>query len=113
MLPLSSSDPVKAEKNPCMFGDIGIPLLLRTAYRLGARKELIRVAIAGGAKVFGEENDMFAIGKRNETIARKLFWKNKILIAAENVGGNLPRTLYLEVGSGATWVTSKGERSEL
>lgn len=113
MLPMSSEGMMKAERNPFMFGDTGIPLFFERSYHLGAKKESLRVVIAGGARVFGKENDVFTIGKRNEIIARKLFWKNNIIIAAEDVGGDIPRTLYLEIGSGATWFTSKGVRSEL
>ncbi len=112
MLPLSTIDKAKAETNPYMFGDLGIPLLFEEAYRLGAHKENLRVVIAGGAQVF-ENEDTFTIGKRNVVIARKLFWKNNILIAAENVGGNIPRTMYLEIGSGRTWFTSRGVETEL
>jgi chemotaxis protein CheD len=78
MLPLAKVDPVKAAANPFMFGDTGIPLLFEKAYDLGARKERLRVVIAGGAQVF-EKHDIFDIGKRNIVIARKLFWKNNIL----------------------------------
>jgi chemotaxis protein CheD len=112
MLPLSQVDKAKADNNPFMFGDIGIPLLFEEAYKLGARKERLRVAIAGGAQVF-EQDDTFAIGKRNIVIARKLFWKNNILIASEHVGGTIPRTLYLEIGSGRTWFSSRGETFDL
>jgi chemotaxis protein CheD len=112
MLPLSSVDREKAANNPLMFGDIGIPLLFEEAYRLGAKKERIRLVIAGGAQVF-EREDTFAIGKRNIVIARKLFWKNNVIIAAENVGGDMPRTMYLEIGSGKTWFSSRGESDEL
>lgn len=113
MLPLSSFDGEKAKENPLMFGDTGIPLLFEEAYKLGAKKSSLRVVIAGGAKVFERDTDLFVIGKRNEVIARKLFWKNNIMISAENVGGNIPRTLYLEIGSGTTWITTIGERIDL
>lgn len=112
MLPLSTIDPEKAIRNSFMFGDTGIPSLFEEAYKLGARKDQLRVVIAGGAQVF-EDRDFFDIGKRNTVIARKLFWKNNIMIAAENVGGHAPRTMYLEIGSGVTYFTSRGERSEL
>lgn len=108
MLPLSTVDRDKAANNPFMFGDLAIPRLFEEAYRLGAKKERLRVVIAGGAQVF-EQEDTFAIGKRNIVIARKLFWKNNILIAAENVGGDMPRTMFLEIGSGKTWFSSRGE----
>ncbi len=112
MLPLSTVDAVKASENPFMFGDTGIPAFFQAAYKLGAKKENLRVVMAGGAQVF-EKQDFFDIGKRNIVIARKLFWKNNFMIAAEHVGGQIPRTLYLELGSGKTWFTSRGERYEL
>lgn len=112
MLPLSKIDREKAEKNPSMFGDTGIPELFKQAYKLGAKKDNLRVVMAGGAQVF-EKKDFFSIGKRNVTIARKMFWKNNVLIAAEHVGGSIPRTLYLEIKSGNVWITSHGERMNL
>lgn len=112
MLPSSSLDAEKARRNPLMFGDIGIPAFFQEAYRLGAVKDRLRVVIAGGANVISNNNN-FDIGGRNITIARKLFWKNNVLIAAQHVGGDLPRTLYLEVGSGRTWFTSRGQSLEL
>jgi chemotaxis protein CheD len=95
-----------------MFGDTGIPAFFQEAYKLGAKKQNLRVVIAGGAQVF-EKQDFFDIGKRNIVIARKLFWKNNLMIAAEHVEGHIPRTLYLELGSGRTWMTSRGVRYDL
>lgn len=112
MLPLSTLDPEKARRNPLMFGDSGIPALFQEAYRLGARKERLRIVMAGGANVIAG-NHSFDIGNRNIVIARKLFWKNNLLIAAEHVAGNMPRTLFLEVGSGRTWFSSRGENFAL
>lgn len=111
MLPLSSLDPSKAAANPYMFGDTGIPSFFQEAYRLGASKERLRVILAGGARVI-ETDNRFDIGSRNVVIARKLFWKNAVLIGAEHVEGTIPRTLYLEVGSGRCWFTSRGEAHE-
>ncbi|MBD3344730.1 MAG: chemotaxis protein CheD [Chitinivibrionales bacterium] len=112
MLPLSKVDPPKAQKNPFMFGDTGIPLLFREAYKLGAKKENLRVVMAGGAQVF-EKKDFFDIGNRNIVIARKMFWRNGVMIAAEHVAGHIPRTLYLDVDTGESWFTSHGQRGDL
>jgi len=112
MLPLSSIDKERAAKNPFMFGDMGIPELFRQAYTMGASRQNVRIVMAGGAQII-EAQDIFAIGKRNVVIARKMFWKNNLMIAAEHVGGNLPRTLYLEVGSGKAWLTAGGEKVDL
>ncbi|HNY32323.1 MAG TPA: chemotaxis protein CheD [Fibrobacteria bacterium] len=112
MLPNGSLDATKAQENPFMFGDTGIPAFFKEAYAMGASKERLRVVIAGGARVI-ESVQSLDIGARNVVIARKLFWKNGVLIAAEDVEGNRPRTLFLEVATGRTWFTSRGEVHEL
>lgn len=112
MLPLSTIDKDKATRNPLMFGDTGIPLLFQEIYKYGSVKSDLRIVMAGGANIF-QKTEFFDIGNRNITIARKLFWKNNVMISAENIGGNIPRTLYLEIGSGKTWFTSNGESYEL
>ncbi len=112
MLPQSKIDKEKAMNRPLMFGDTAIPLFFKKAYELGATKENLRVVMAGGAHVIGEKGK-FDIGARNITIARKLFWKNNVMIAAEHIGGTFPRTLYLEIGSGKAWFTSHGQKIEL
>jgi len=112
MLPESRIDRTKAEKNPFMFGDTGIPLLFETAYEYGAEKSRLKVILAGGASVI-DCNDTFNIGKRNIIMARKLFWKNNVMISGEHIGGTISRTLYLDIESGKFWLTSKGERIDL
>ena len=66
----------------------------------------------GGAQVF-DDKDCFAVGKRNQVVARKIFWKNNIMIEQEDVGGRTSRTLYLEIGTGRTWMTVQGQEVEL
>jgi len=112
MLPLSSLDHDKAQKNPFMFGDTGIPEFFKRAYGAGATKEHLRVCMAGGASVI-QDMHRFDIGDRNVVIARKLFWKNAILIAGEQVGGTIPRTLFLDMATGSTWFTSGRDRVDL
>ncbi|MBM4333035.1 MAG: chemotaxis protein CheD [Deltaproteobacteria bacterium] len=108
MLPESQLDPAKAQKNPCMFGDTGIPLLFREMYKWGAEKRRIVVKVAGGAQVM-DPTGYFNIGKRNYTSLRKTLWMNSILIEAEAVGGNVNRTVYLEISSGKVWVKTSGD----
>lgn len=112
MLPLSKIDTEKAASNPYMFGDTGIPAFFLEAYKLGAKKENIKVVMAGGAEIIDNCN-YFDIGSRNIAIARKMFWKNGIMITAENTGKNFPRTMYLEIGSGSSWITTGDKRTDL
>lgn len=112
MLPTGSINKEKAERNPAMFGDTGVPLLFRSCYELGAKKERLVVCAAGGAEVMADEGH-FRIGNRNRTILRKLFWKNGILIAAEDTGGSISRTLTLHLGTGQVTVRSKSTERTL
>jgi len=108
MLPESSIDAAKAEKNPHMFADTGIPLLFRSAYKLGAHKKRLRVGVFGGAQVM-DDNSLFNIGKRNHAALRKIFWKAGVFIHKEAVGGTTARTVRLEVSTGKMWLRGPGE----
>jgi chemotaxis protein CheD len=99
MLPESSLDPAKARQKPGMFADTGIPMLFKTAYRLGLEKRRARVVVAGGAQVL-DASDTFKIGKRNYAALRKIFWKNHVLVDAEDVGGCTSRTVFLDLDTG-------------
>jgi chemotaxis protein CheD len=112
MLPQSSISPEKARSNPAMFADTGIPHLFRSAYELGAVKKRLIVKVAGGSSLL-DDNGTFNIGKRNYIILRKIFWKNGILIDAEDVGGSISRTVRLEVATGRVTVKNRGKEIEL
>ena len=55
MLPESSLDRIKAKKNPYMFGDTGIPLLFKETYKLGAKKNRLKVIVVGGAQILDQK----------------------------------------------------------
>ncbi len=110
MLPDAALSPEKAKANPPMFANTGIPALFRAAYELGAAKKRLTVKIAGGSQLL-DDNGTFNIGKRNYIMLRKIFWKNSVLIDAEDVGGSISRTLRLNVGTGR--VTIKNRNGEV
>ncbi len=112
MLPESSLSPEKAKANPAMFADTGIPTLFRATYELGAGKKNLVVKIAGGSQLL-DDNGTFNIGKRNYIMLRKIFWKNGVLIEAEDVGGSLSRTVRLDVNTGRFTIKSRGREIEL
>ncbi|MFP4458836.1 MAG: chemotaxis protein CheD [Candidatus Zixiibacteriota bacterium] len=112
MLPLSKIDPAKAKENPFMFTDTGVTGLLQGLFDKGATRKNI-VAKAAGAATLLDEKGMFRIGERNYTVMRKILWKNNILIKSEDVGGNVPRTMYLHITGGKTEIKSQGKVTEL
>jgi len=108
MLPESQSDPVKAKSNPALYADTGLPLLFKSAYQMGADKQRLLVRVAGGAQVL-DGDGVFNIGKRNYIALKKIFWKVGVMIHAEEIGGNISRTLRLEVGTGKLLLQEAGE----
>ena len=102
MLPNSAIDVEKAARLPYMFADTGIPTLFHLAYRLGAVKERLRVTVAGGAQVI--DSELFQIGKRNQLAMRKILWKAGVLIHSEDTGGELSRTIRMEMATGQVFM---------
>lgn len=105
MLPDSTLDQNKARENAAMFADTGIPLLFKSCYALGADKKRMIVKVTGGASILDDGN-YFRIGQKNITALRKIFWRNNVLIDAEDTGRNCNRTVRLELHNGRCTVKS-------
>lgn len=112
MLPLSKIDRDKAREKPCMFTDTGVPALLQAVLDLGAHKRNLVAKVAGAARLL-DEKGTFKIGERNYIVLRKVLWKNNMLIAAEDTGGTLARTMTLYMRNGATTIKARGTEAEL
>jgi chemotaxis protein CheD len=109
MLPMSSNYPDRADVNPYLYVDTGVPKLFFAAYAAGAEKRRLVVKVAGGAALNDEANDVFQIGKRNFIVLRKLLWQNGVILQAHDVGGRLSRTMALAIGTGDVTIKSNGE----
>ena len=112
MLPEAALSPEKAKERPAMFADAGVPALFRAAYALGAVKQRLVVKVAGGSTLL-DDNGTFNIGKRNYLALRKIFWKNGVMIAAEDVGGSISRTLRIDVNTGLVSIRSRSQEVPL
>lgn len=112
MLPMSKINPQKAESNPYMFVDTGVPELFKKVYEIGGQKSRLIVKAAGCGQPLGN-NEMFKIGERNYTVMKKLLWKNNIMLNAEDVGGTLSRTVHFFLSNGSITITSSGYKREL
>ena len=109
MLPLSSINPQKAQVNPAMFVDTGVPLLFHSLYERGAVKGRLVSKAAGCGNPMGK-NETFKIGERNYTVLKKLLWKNNVLLEAEDVGGTNSRTIHFNVTSGEVTLSTGGDK---
>jgi chemotaxis protein CheD len=112
LLPEASLDAEKATRNPCMFADTGLPVLIHRCLALGALKQRMTVWIAGGSAVM-DEHGIFNIGKRNHLAIRKALWKAGLMVHAEDVGGTGARTIRLDLSNGTVWIRAAGAEQEL
>ncbi|MHC4211743.1 MAG: chemotaxis protein CheD [Planctomycetota bacterium] len=106
-LPDSKMDPDKAKEKPFMFADSGMKILVDKLVSMGANKKRMMIKIAGGANMDTGPKG-FDIGKRNHIAFRKIMWKNGMFIDSEDVGGNSPRNLYLDIADGSVMIKSNG-----
>jgi len=111
MLPDSSIDTTKAAAQPGMFMDSGVPALFRASYGLRAEKHRVQICVAGGAQVM-DPSGFFNIGKRNYEALSRLLTQHGLSIQAEQVGGLVSRTLYLDLATGKVRLKTSGQPQE-
>ena len=111
-LPSSQMDPERARRDPFMFADTGLGLLIGKMLELGAVKKCLEVKAAGGAAMSTGPKG-FDIGKRNFLSLRKVLWQHGIMMNAHDVGGNNLRTLYLDIENGNVMVKCNGSEKQL
>jgi chemotaxis protein CheD len=107
MLPTFETDVKKARATPPMFVDSGLSVMFRTAYRLGAEKSRIVVKVAGGAELL-DQDQLFGIGRRNYQTLKETLERNGVALAASAVGGNVTRTVRLDVATGIVTIHTLG-----
>lgn len=112
MLPLSKINPQKAEANPYMFVDTGVPDMFKSVYKLGGQKERMVVKAAGCGRPLSN-NEMFKIGERNYLVLKKILWKNNVMLKAEDVGGTASRTVHFDLKNGEITISSGSEKRSL
>jgi len=111
LLPTAMSAKEKARQKPFMFVSTGVAMMVRILIQHGAVKNRLVFKVAGGANM--RSNDFFNTGKRNMAALTRLLDRNKVTLAAQEVGGTIPRTMYLHLDSGRVVLKSLGKESEL
>jgi chemotaxis protein CheD len=108
-LPDSSLSPDRRDEKPGYFADTGLPALFETMKRVGWRagSGKLTVKLAGGASIM-DPNGTFNIGKRNVLAIKKILWGMGLGPMAEDVGGNISRTVSISAETGAVMITSPG-----
>ncbi|MBI2513629.1 MAG: chemotaxis protein CheD [Opitutae bacterium] len=99
MLPESSISPDKAARQPAMFADTGLPAFFKALAGLRAERSRLRLYVAGGASVIAG-TDPFRIGERNTRVTLDYLSQHGYVVRRTDVGGNINRTIHLEVNTG-------------
>jgi len=111
-LPDSKMDDERAKEKPFMFANTGMKILIEKLVSMGANKKRMVIKVAGGATMETGPKE-FDIGKRNHLAIRKILWQNGMFIDAEDVGGETPRNMYMNIANGAVTVRSDGLEKDL
>ena len=104
-LPDSSIDPEKAHRMPGYFADTGLSTMIEEMKKKGSVRPNIRVKLVGGAAVM-DDKGFFDIGKRNLLAVKKILWKSSLGAIAEDTGGEISRTVSVNVSDGDTLISS-------
>jgi chemotaxis protein CheD len=99
MLPDSALDPAKAQAQPGMFVDTGLDALLRAACQMRADKRRLRIYLVGGARILDDQS-LFNIGGRNLAAFAEYLRRENLHVDAEQVGGQVNRTVGLSIETG-------------
>jgi chemotaxis protein CheD len=106
-LPESSIDPARARTMPGYFADTGLPFMIEEMKRRGATRGHVWVKLAGGASML-DPGGIFDIGKRNVIAVKRVLWKSALGPLAEDVGGEISRTVTVSVMDGGVSLSSSG-----
>lgn len=102
VLPCINESPDKS--NPGRFADVAIGMMVDKMKMAGSLTHNLRAKIFGGGNMFPEtispDSDM-DIGKKNLTAVREELKRFNIKIAAEDVRGDIGRTVLLDTGDGS------------
>lgn len=98
----------ETDTNLMKYADSAVPYLLGEMLKNGAVKDRIVAKIAGGANMFGDifKGNNTLIGERNVEESKKALKKLGIPIIAEDVGGNIGRTIEFTSEDGMLRVRS-------
>ena len=112
MLPDSTIDPVKAQAHPGMFVDTGMPALLRGACQMRADRRRLQIYVVGGARIMDDQN-LFNIGGRNVAALAEWLRRENLHLNAEQVGGQVNRTVGLSIETGRITLKVSGLPQEV
>jgi len=111
LLPNASGARGKSRNNPYMFVNTGVAMMVRQLMDKGAERGRLVFMAAGGANM--RNDTLFNTGLRNFEALEKLLSRNKVSLTSKQVGGTIPRTMFLYLDTGRVVVRSFGKETDL
>ncbi|MFP5223651.1 MAG: chemotaxis protein CheD [Acidobacteriota bacterium] len=109
LLPRATSSDVK---NPYMYVNVGVPLMIRSMVSLGCKKTSLVFRAAGCGRMLHIQNQ-FDTGAQNLAMLDSLFARNAVTLAGRDVGGSIPRTMALDMETGILTISSQGKEWQI
>lgn len=112
---LPDSTQIQNNSNQAKFADTAINKLLNDMIRLGAKKNLLKAKIAGGAQMFAfnSTNENMRIGDRNVESTLKILRQEAIPVIGRDTGNNYGRTVELYAEDGRFLIKTIGHGTHL
>lgn len=104
-LPDSAMDPVLASREPCLFADTGVPVLLERIAQYGGNREEALVWAMGAAPAGA--GALSSMAKQNELAVRQAIAKACLTLAGVDFGGKASRSVWLESLGGRLIVSAE------
>lgn len=92
--------------NPYRYVDTGLPAMIQKLRVKGAAPQRMKAKLIGGAKMFGYNVTVSGddIGSRNVKEVRKILSRYRIPLIAEEIGGEMGRTIRFSLENGMVTV---------
>jgi chemotaxis protein CheD len=100
--------------NAARFGETAVPFLINEMVRAGAVRGRLKARLVGGASLFAALTapGTVQIGHRNLRVSRTGLAEAGVAIVGEAVGGEVGRSVWLDVDTGVVTVRSVGHAPE-
>ena len=107
---LPDSTQIQNNSNAAKFADTAMAKLIQDMARIGARKDLLKAKIAGGAQMFAfnSTNENMRIGDRNVEATTRLLKQYNIPLIARETGADFGRTVELYADDGRFLIKTIG-----
>lgn len=107
MLPYQKDFSYKSGTNELKFADSAIPLMIADILKLGGKRENLVAKIVGGSNMFPDLTpDKDGVGYKNQIATKETLKELNIKIVAEELGGNIGRTIIFDLNTGLVTIKS-------